>query len=65
MFQPKDDVIVDFDGVDHYGHVDRIDKGWALCTIETDWACDYGSITSRMGPHQTVCVPIARVRARD
>ncbi|OHU51492.1 hypothetical protein BKG82_23125 [Mycobacteroides chelonae] len=65
MFKPGDDVIVDFEGLEHNGHVERADSGWILCTIETDWAYDYGSITARMGPHQTVCVPQARVRLRD
>lgn len=60
-----DDVIVDFEGLDHFGHIERIEKGWAMCTIAIDPLIDYGSGTERLAPHQTVMVPLSRVRPRD
>lgn len=64
MFQPGQDVIIDFEGIDHEGHVERIDHGWAICAMAVIADLDYGSGTERLAPHQTVCVPLSRVRPR-
>ena len=62
---PGDDVTVDFDGLDHDGVIERIEHGWAICTIIIDTEPDYGSGTERLSPYQTVAVPIARVTPRE
>lgn len=60
-----DDVIVDFEGWDHLGHIERIDRGWARCSILIDPELDYGPRSASFAPLQTVMVPIGRVRLRD
>lgn len=56
-FAAGDDVIVEFDGNAHNGHILKVEHGgWIRCVIHTDWAYDYGNITPRMAPHQTVLV---------
>ena len=57
-----DSVVVDFEGMDHLGRLDKLERGWAVCTVAIDPLADYGSGTERLAPHQTVCVPISRVR---
>lgn len=64
-FAAGDDVTVEFDGIEHQGRIDKIDHGWAICTIAIDPSADYGSGTERLAPHQTVAVQTTRVRARD
>lgn len=61
-YQPGDDVIVDFDGIEHRGEVLEHRRGDVLCTITIDVFADYGPITPRMAPQSTVCVPEKRVR---
>ncbi|WPH57633.1 hypothetical protein [Mycobacterium phage WXIN] len=63
--KPGDDAIIDFEGIDHLGHIDSIEKGWARCTMSIDPYLDYGSGTERLAPHQTVMVPLGRVRPRE
>lgn len=65
MMRVGDDVYVDFEGEVHYGHIDRIERGWVRAVIELDPELDYGSGTARMSPHQTVMVPACRVSPRD
>lgn len=62
---PGDPVIVDFDGLDHRGILERIDHGWARCLIMIDPEADYGSGTERLDPLQHVCVPVGRVTKAD
>lgn len=62
--QPNDNVIIDFEGVDHEGHVEKIEHGWCRAKILLDPELDYGTSSSRLSPHQTVCVPLSRVRPR-
>lgn len=64
-FERGDDVIVDFDGVEHQGEVERVDHGWIFCRIIIDLTEDYGSQTPRLSPHSTVCVREAHVRHAD
>lgn len=60
-----DDVYVDFDGIEHYGVIDKIEHGWIFATIALDPLEDYGPGSSRLVPHQPVCVPAGRVRIRE
>lgn len=64
MFKPGDDVEVDFEGDPHIGHIEKIEKGWAICSIFIDPEMDYGSGTERLSPIQTVAVPLSRVKPR-
>lgn len=65
-WKPGDDVIIEFDGLDHDGHVLKDEgHGWVRCSMAVDPIYDYGSITPRMAPHQTVAVLNTRVRARS
>jgi hypothetical protein len=56
------DVIVTFDGVEHQGHIEKIETGWIHCRIAIKAAEDYGSISARLSPHSTVCVRESDVR---
>lgn len=61
--RPGDNVIVDFEGEDHLGNIEKFEsKGWVRCCIVIDPGLDYGSGTERLAPYQTVCVPSTRVR---
>lgn len=62
--QPGQDVIIDFEGDPHTGHIEKIEKGWAMCSMAIDPLLDYGSGTERLAPYQTVCVPLSRVSPR-
>lgn len=57
-----DDVIINWEGEDHLGQIERIEHGWCYATMVIDPELDYGTGTSLLSPHQTVCVPISRVR---
>lgn len=59
--KPGDNVVIDWEGDDHHGHIDRIEHGWAFCTMAIDPDLDYGSGTERLSPYQSVCVPLSRV----
>lgn len=61
-FDAGDDVLVEFDGIEHAGEIVRHHNGWCVCTILVDMNADYGAITPRMAPHSTVCVPERHVR---
>lgn len=61
-YQAGDDVIVDFDGIEHRGSVISHGRGHVLATIVIDPLADYGSITPRLAPQSTVCVAEAKVR---
>lgn len=63
-FNPGDDVIVDFGGECH-GEVIRQSNGYVMAVIAVDPEADYGSVTARLDPHSTVCVPEGRVRLAD
>lgn len=63
-YQPGDDVIVEFDGVQMRGEV--ISQGPAsgyvmAVVINPDPELDVGSITPRFDPQPTVCVPASKV----
>lgn len=60
--KPGDDVIVEFEGLEHRGHVEKVERGWVFCTIDIDPLADYGAITSRLSPRQTVAVKSTKVR---
>lgn len=60
--KPGDDIFVNLDGEEFPGHVDRMERGWIFATVAIDPEADLGSGTERLAPHQSVCVPEARVR---
>ena len=65
-FEPNQDVIVEFDGLEHRGIVEqKMGKGWVRCKIRIDPLADYGSITARMGVTSVVCVREQDVRHAD
>lgn len=61
-FTGGDDVFVKFDGIESRGEVINHNRGWVTAIIEPDPEADYGSITARLAPRTTVCVPDKRVR---
>lgn len=64
-WRPGDDVIIEFDGEDHDGHILKDEgHGWLRCSMVVDPINDYGSGTERLAPHQTVAVQTTRVRPR-
>ena len=63
-YQPGDDVVVSFDGIDHVGEVEKVEHGWIHCRITIETAGDYGSITPRLSPQSTVCVRNGDVRRK-
>ena len=64
-FKTGDDVMVEFDGIEHLGEVLFQSRGWVTCTVTIDSSADYGRITPQLVPHSTVCVPEKRVRHAD
>lgn len=62
MFEPGQDVTVEFCGRDHVGEVLRHSGSWVMCRILIDPAWDYGSVGARLDPQPIVCVPAKRVR---
>lgn len=64
-FHPGDDVIVEFDGMDHAGEVLWQSRGWVTCTVHIDSSADYGRITPQLAPRSTVCVQEKKVRHAD
>jgi hypothetical protein len=62
-FKPGDDIVVDFDGLEHSGVVEKpMGQGWIRCKIRIHDAADYGSITPRLSPVSVVCVRVSDVR---
>lgn len=59
---PGQDVLVDFAGQTHPGVVIAQHGQWVMCRIHTDPIWDYGAITDRLDPEQTVCVRECCVR---
>lgn len=64
-FQPGDDVIVDFGGLEHPGEVLHQSSGYVMVKILSDPNADYGSISSMMDPEPTVAVKESKVRHAD
>lgn len=64
-FNAGDDVTVDFDGSICPGTVMRHSNGYVMAVIAVDPETDHGSITARLDPHSTICVPEARVKITD
>lgn len=61
-FQPGQDVIVEFDGIEHRAEVLEHKHGTVMALMQIDTLNDYGSGTDRLAPQQTVCVAETRVR---
>jgi hypothetical protein len=64
-YQPGQDIIIEFDGIDHRAHVIEHRHGTVMAVMQTDPAADYGSGTDRMAPQQTVCVAEHKVKLCD
>jgi hypothetical protein len=65
-YKPGDDIVVNFDGIESAGVVERIERnGFIRARIVIDHQADYGSITARLAPHSTVCVRETDVRKSD
>ena len=61
-FQPGEDIVVDFKGVDVPGEVLRESNGWVMAVVAIDPEGDWGSDGPRLDPRSTICVPVSRVR---
>ena len=64
-FQPKDDCIIDFDGVEVPAEVISQSNGWVMVTAAIDGNQDWGSIGPNLDPRSTICVPEKRVKRAD
>lgn len=67
-YQPGDDIIVEFHGNEFPGEVVRhsTHSGYVMAVITiTDPELDLGSISARLDPQPTVCVPEAKIRPAD
>ena len=62
MFEPGDDVIVDFVGREHPGEVISHQRDWVQVRIHIDPLCDYGRVTAYLDPEPTVIVRAKHVR---
>jgi hypothetical protein len=61
-FQPGDDCIINFKGVDVPGEVIRELNGWVMAVVAIDGTEDWGSEGPDLDPRSTICVPESRVR---
>ena len=61
-FQPGDDAVIDFDGVEVPAEVIRQSNGWVMAIAAIDGDQDWGSIGPRLDPRSTICVPESRVK---
>jgi len=61
-FQPHDDVIIDFDGINVPAEVIKQSNGWVMAVAAIDGTHDWGSISPRLDPRSTICVPESRVQ---
>jgi len=64
-FQPGQDCLIDFDGVEVTAEVIRQSNGWVMAIAAIDSDQDWGSIGPRLDPHSTICVPENRVRTAE
>jgi len=61
-FNPGDDVVIDFDGVDVSAVIMRQSNGWVMAVADIDGTHDWGNIGPRLDPRSTICVPEGRVK---
>jgi hypothetical protein len=65
-FTVGQDVVVEFDGLEHVGVIEQpMGKGWLRCKIRIDPLADYGSIAPRLAVDSVVCVRETDVRMAD
>ena len=64
-FKAGQDIIIEFDGINHRAEVIEHRRGTVMAVMETDPAADYGSGTDRMAPQQTVCVAEHKVKPAE
>jgi hypothetical protein len=65
MFQPGDDVLVQFDGEELRGEVVEQHHGWFLTRVLIDPEVDFGESTARLDPTQLVMVRESELSAYD
>lgn len=65
MFEPGQDVVVTLDGVEHFGEVIEVNRGWVLTRVTVDVANDYGSLSDRLDPQSLFMVRETNVRPMD
>jgi len=61
-FQPGQDIVVDFKGIDVPGEVIHESHGWVMALVDIDAETDWGSQGPNLDPRSTICVPLTRVR---
>ena len=64
-FHPGDDVVVEFDGLEHRGEIKSHSGGWYVARIVIDPSADYGGVTATLGLRSLVCVPERFIRHAD
>lgn len=64
-YRVGDDVLVDFDGLEHRGEIKSHSNGWYVARIAIDPVADYGGVTPSLALRSLVCVPERRVRHAD
>lgn len=62
MFDPGQDVVVMFDGVECVGEVVHHKNGWVHAQVLIDPLVDMGSVTARLCPVSEVMVRDSQVR---
>ena len=61
-YQPGDDVIIQFKGVEVPGEVIHESHGWVMALVDIDPEADWGRQGPQLDPRSTICVPDKRVR---
>ena len=62
MFQPGQDVVVSFDGVEYPGEVLDHTRGWVMARLPIDPVTDHGDVTPMLGMQSIVNVRETDVR---
>lgn len=65
MFHPGDDVMVEFEGGEWPGEVERVHGGWVIARIAIDPVWDFGQISPDISPIMTVAVRDKYVRPAE
>lgn len=61
-FSPGEDVIVDFEGGEWPGEVEKLSNGWVIARILVDPEWDFGGLSPNVSPIMTVAVRESHVR---
>lgn len=65
MFEPGQDVVVTFDGVEYPGEVLNHTRGWVMAEVLIDPLSDHGDVTPMLGMRSTVNVRETDVRPAE